>query len=63
MSNQPDYSESEKRYKAFIEHGSALTPHSTIIFFMTASYCVISAVAVCETLSEGKADYCMIVCE
>eukprot|EP00347_Sterkiella_histriomuscorum_P021702 403333061 len=30
---------------------------------MTFRYCVISAVAVCETLSEGKADYCMIVCE
>jgi len=30
---------------------------------MTTGYCVISAVVVRETLSEGKADYCMIVCE
>ena len=35
----------------------------TIIFFMTTSPCVISAGAARETLSEGKADYCMIVCE
>jgi len=30
---------------------------------MTTGYCVISAAVVRETLSEGKADYCMIVCE
>ena len=35
----------------------------TIIFFMTTGPCVISAGAARETLSEGKADYCMIVCE
>ena len=35
----------------------------TIIFFMTTGSCVISAGAACETLFEGKADYCMIVCE
>jgi len=35
----------------------------TIIFFMTTSPCVISAGAARETLFEGKADYCMIVCE
>jgi len=35
----------------------------TIIFFMTTGPCVISAGAACETLFEGKADYCMIVCE
>ena len=35
----------------------------TINLFMTTSPRVISAVAARETLSEGKADYCMIVCE
>ena len=35
----------------------------TIIFFMTTGPCVISAGAARETLYEGKADYCMIVCE
>ena len=34
-----------------------------IIFFMTASPSVISAEVVCEALSEGTEDYCMIVCE
>jgi hypothetical protein len=34
-----------------------------IIFFMTTGPCVISAGAARETLFEGKADYCMIVCE
>ena len=34
-----------------------------IIFFMTTSPCVISAGAARETLFEGKADYCMNVCE
>ena len=34
-----------------------------IILFMTTSPRVISAGAVIETLYEGKADYCMIVCE
>jgi hypothetical protein len=35
----------------------------TIIFFMTTGPCVINAGAARETLFEGKADYCMIVCE
>ena len=35
----------------------------TIIFFITTSPCAISAGAARETLFEGKADYCMIVCE
>ena len=35
----------------------------TIILFMTTSPCVISAGAESETLFEGTADYCMIVCE
>ena len=35
----------------------------TITLFMTTSPCVISAGAARETLFEGKADYCMIVCE
>ena len=35
----------------------------TIILFMTTGPCVISAGAACEALFEGKADYCMIVCE
>ena len=35
----------------------------TIIFFMTTGPCVISAVAARETLFEGKADYCILVCE
>ena len=35
----------------------------TIMLFMTTSPRVISAGAVIETLYEGKADYCMIVCE
>ena len=35
----------------------------TIPLFMTTSPRVISAGAVIETLYEGKADYCMIVCE
>jgi len=35
----------------------------TAIFFMTIGFCALSAVAVCETLSEGPADYCMIVCD
>ena len=35
----------------------------TIILFMTTGPCVISAGAARETLFEGKADYCMIVCE
>ena len=34
-----------------------------IIFFMITGPCVISAGAARETLFEGKADYCMIVCE
>ena len=34
-----------------------------IIFFMTPGPGVISAGAARETLFEGKADYCMIVCE
>ena len=34
-----------------------------IIFFMTTSPCVISVGAARETLFEGKADYCMNVCE
>jgi len=41
---------------------SAGTSKKTI-FFMTIRLCVSSAKAVCETLSEGTADYCMIVCE
>ena len=35
----------------------------TIILFMTTSPCVISAGAARESLSEGTADYCMIVCD
>ena len=35
----------------------------TVIFFMTLGLCVISAVAVCESPSRGKADYCMIGCD
>jgi hypothetical protein len=35
----------------------------TITLFKTTSPCVISAGAARETLFEGKADYCMIVCE
>ena len=35
----------------------------TIILFMTTGPGVISAGAARETLFEGKADYCMIVCE
>ena len=35
----------------------------TILFFMTTSSSVISVGAAHETLSEGKADYCMNVCE
>ena len=35
----------------------------TIILFMTTGPCVISVGAARETLFEGKADYCMIVCE
>jgi hypothetical protein len=35
----------------------------SIIFFKTTGPCVISAGAARETLFEGKADYCMIVCE
>lgn len=35
----------------------------TITLFMTTGPCVINAVAARETLIEGKADYCMIVCE
>ena len=35
----------------------------TIKLLLTAGSCVISAGAACETLFEGKADYCMIVCE
>ena len=31
--------------------------------FMTIGPCVVCAWAVCETLTEGTADYCMIVCE
>jgi len=30
---------------------------------MTTGYRVMSAVVVCETLSEGTEDYCMIVCD
>ena len=33
------------------------------MLFTTTGLCVISAVAARETLFEGKADYCMIVCE
>ena len=35
----------------------------TIILFMTTGPCVIGAGAAREALFEGKADYCMIVCE
>lgn len=35
----------------------------TVMLFMTTGPCVISAGAARETLFEGKADYCMIVCE
>ena len=35
----------------------------TIPLFMTTSPHVISVGPSCETLYEGKADYCMIVCE
>ena len=35
----------------------------TISLFMTTSPCVISVGAARETLYEGKADYCMNVCE
>ena len=38
------------------------TPY-TITLFMTTGPCVISVGAARETLFEGKADYCMIVCE
>ena len=31
--------------------------------FMTLGHCVMSAEAVSESLPEGNADYCMIVCE
>ena len=31
--------------------------------FMTPGHCVLSAEAVSESLLEGNADYCMIVCE
>ena len=31
--------------------------------FMTPGLCVLSAAAVSESLLEGNADYCMIVCE
>ena len=44
------YSESEKRFKAFSDIDSAWALIATIIFFMTSSSCVISVVAVCETL-------------
>ena len=45
---------------------SGMVPGETsysIIIFMTTSPCVISVGAARETLFEGKADYCMIVCE
>jgi hypothetical protein len=35
----------------------------TMSLFMTTSPCVTNAVAARETLFEGKADYCMVVCE
>jgi len=35
----------------------------SIIIFMTTSPCVISVGAAREALFEGKADYCMFVCE
>jgi hypothetical protein len=38
------------------------TPYP-IILFMTTSPCVISVGSARETLFEGKADYCMNVCE
>jgi hypothetical protein len=34
-----------------------------VIFFMTNRLCVLSAKAVCESLSEGTEDYCIIVCD
>jgi len=33
------------------------------IFFMTIGSYVLSVGAVCESLSEGTADYCAIVCD
>jgi hypothetical protein len=45
---------------------SGMVPGETsysIIIFMTTSPCVISVGAARETLFEGIADYCMIVCE
>jgi len=38
-------------------------PCITAVSFMTIGSCALSAVAACETLSEGPADYCMIVCD
>ena len=42
---------------------SARTSLIITILFMTIGRCVMSALAACETLSEGTADYCMIVCD
>ena len=44
-------------------HGFGGKPYLTAIFFMTIGLCVVGAWAVCEPLTEGPADYCMIVCD
>ena len=49
-----------------VKPSSGMVPSETsytITLFMTTGPCVISAGAARETLFEGKADYCMIVCE
>lgn len=54
--------EVNKDVKLQLNMAASETSYS-IIFFMTTSPCAISAGAARETLFEGKADYCMIVCE
>lgn len=61
-SNRPDAGDSEYRRKAVAGVVLGENPY-TLTLFMTTSPCVISVGAARETLSEGKADYCMIVCE
>ena len=52
-----------KNVKLRVSIVSELNFRVITIFFMTIGSCVLNAWAVCETLSEGFADYCMIVCD
>jgi hypothetical protein len=61
---QTSICKSDYKFKAFVADVISEILHSQYkSLFMTTSPCVTNAGAVRETLSEGKADYCIIECE